>query len=83
VCVLQSASAVVLPKGFALGWAIYFISGREATSAGKSARGCFAEAIEHAGTDPIAGGARINQFEWGKHVLDVWTAARPARSCGS
>jgi hypothetical protein len=34
-------------KGFALGWAIYFISGREVTSAGTPAREYLAEAIGH------------------------------------
>jgi transcriptional regulator with XRE-family HTH domain len=32
-----------------------------------------------AGIDPFAASARINQYERGKHVPDVWTAARLAR----
>jgi transcriptional regulator with XRE-family HTH domain len=31
-----------------------------------------------AGIDPFAASARINQYERGKHVPDVWTAARLA-----
>ena len=32
-----------------------------------------------AGIDPFAASARINQYERGKHVPDLWTAARLAR----
>lgn len=32
-----------------------------------------------AGIDPFAASARINQYERGKHVPDIWTAARLAR----
>ena len=32
-----------------------------------------------AGIDSFAASARINQYERGKHVPDVWTAARLAR----
>jgi transcriptional regulator with XRE-family HTH domain len=32
-----------------------------------------------AGIDQFAASARINQYERGKHVPDVWTAARLAR----
>jgi transcriptional regulator with XRE-family HTH domain len=32
-----------------------------------------------AGIDPFAASARINQYERGKHVPDLWTAERLAR----
>jgi transcriptional regulator with XRE-family HTH domain len=32
-----------------------------------------------AGIDPFAASARINQYERGKHVPDLWTAARLAK----
>ena len=32
-----------------------------------------------AGIDPFAASARINQYERGKHMPDIWTAARLAR----
>jgi transcriptional regulator with XRE-family HTH domain len=35
-----------------------------------------------AGIDLFAASARINQYERGKHVPDVWTAARLARVLG-
>ena len=35
-----------------------------------------------AGIDRFAASARINQYERGKHVPDVWTAARLARVLG-
>jgi transcriptional regulator with XRE-family HTH domain len=35
-----------------------------------------------AGIDPFAASARINQYERGKHVPDVWTAARLAQVLG-
>jgi transcriptional regulator with XRE-family HTH domain len=35
-----------------------------------------------AGIDPFAASARINQYERGKHVPDIWTAARLARVLG-
>jgi len=35
-----------------------------------------------AGIDPFAASARINQYERGKHVPDIWTAERLAKVLG-